>query len=191
MSNNSQVQCTTSFSPATCWRGLFSRNCQIHSLSGKSCRNRARNKNKNMQNKANLQNSEMNVSTSKTSYYENFRTFCSRKNKAKQSQNKANLKNDEMNVTPLLTKGYENLLTFCLRENKAKQTQNEPNFSSKLASFFPYRLCFSPKIAVEWLAKNISYLCFLWQKYIYKLCELCGLIKKSVCSVAKKFTIGN
>jgi len=38
-------------------------------------------------------------------------------------------------------------------KNKAKQSQNEPNFSPKLALFFQYWLCFSPKIAVKRLTE--------------------------------------
>ncbi len=131
----------TLVSPATCWRGLFSRNCQIHLLSCKSCRNRARKNNKNMQNKAKFSRAEMNVTTSITKDYENFLTFCRRKNKAKQSQNKANLQNDKMNLSTYKTGYYENFLTFCRRKNKAKQTQFEPNFSPILALFFQFWLC--------------------------------------------------
>jgi len=94
-----------------------------------------------MQNKANLQNTKMNVTSLLTKEYENFLTFCRRKNKAKQSQNKANLLDDEMNVTTSITKDYENFLTFCRRKNKAKQTQFEPNFSPILALFSQFWLC--------------------------------------------------
>jgi len=84
---------------------------------------RARKYNKNMQNKANLQNADMNVTPLLTKGYEIFLTFCRRKNKAKQSQNKAKLQNIEMNVSSYITKGSVNFLTFCQRKNKAKQTQ--------------------------------------------------------------------
>jgi len=43
-----------------------------------------------MQNKPNLQNAKMNVSTFETKGYENFRPFSRRKNKPKQSQFKPN-----------------------------------------------------------------------------------------------------
>jgi hypothetical protein len=91
---------------------------------------RARKYNKNMQNKANLQNADMNVTPLLTKGYEIFLTFCRRKNKAKQSQNKAKLQNIEMNVSSYITKGSVNFLTFCQRKNKAKQTQNKANFKN-------------------------------------------------------------
>ena len=107
-----------------------------------------------MQNKANLKNDEMNLTTYITKDYEIFWPFCRRKNKANQSQNKPNLQNAKMNVTHLLTSYYENFRPFSRRKNKANQSQFKPNFKPKLASVYRYWLCFSPKIAVKWLAKN-------------------------------------
>jgi hypothetical protein len=64
-------------------------------------------------------------------------------------QNKPNLLDAKMNVTPLLTNYYENLLLYSLCKNKPNQTQ-----------FLTQNwLCFSPKITVKWLAKNIVSLC--------------------------------
>jgi len=90
MSNNLQILNSTSLSPATCWRGLFSRNCQIHLLSCKSRRNRARKYNKNMQNKANFKIALICISPSITNTYGNLIAFSRPKNKAKQSQFKPN-----------------------------------------------------------------------------------------------------
>ncbi len=56
----------------------------------KSCRYRARNKNKIMQNKPNYSSAQMFVSASITKEYENYRLFSRRKNKAKQTQNEPN-----------------------------------------------------------------------------------------------------
>jgi len=70
-------------------------------------------------------------------------------------QNKAKFRNDEMNVSSYITKGSVNFRTFCRRKNKAKQTQIKPNFRPKLASFFKYWLCFSPKSAVKRYPKEL------------------------------------
>jgi len=89
-----------------------------------------------LQNKAKLQNDDMNATTYITKVYDNLLNFCRRKNKAKQSQNKANLQNAKKNVSPFMTTYYENLRTFCRPKNEPKRTQNKPNFGPKLALFF-------------------------------------------------------
>ncbi len=81
MSNNLQILSATSFSPATCWRG---------SLASLLATRVARNKNKNMQNKANLKNSQMNTSAYNKRGYDVFYGFCCPKNKAKRTQNEPN-----------------------------------------------------------------------------------------------------
>ncbi len=55
-----------------------------------------------MQNKANLQNAEMNVTPLLTKGYENLRTFCRSKNKAKQTQNKPNFSPKLASFFPIL-----------------------------------------------------------------------------------------
>ena len=114
----------TSVSPATCGRGLFSRNCQIHSLSCKSCRNRARKQNKIMQNKPNLRNDKTFVTPLLTKGYVNFRLLSRPKNKAKQSQFKPN---------------FSSKLALFFRI-KPNQTQSKPiksNFKPNLGFVFP------------------------------------------------------
>jgi len=138
----------TLVSPATCWRGslaslLATRVVSLH-LSRELYKS-----NLFMQNKAKLQNDEMNITSLLAKSSENFRNFCRQKNKAKQTQNKANLQNDEMNVIPLLTREYENFRTFDLRKNKAKQTQNEPNFDPILALFSPILASVSPMMTIN------------------------------------------
>ena len=87
-----------------------------------------------LQNKAKLQNDQMNVTALLTKGSVNFRTFCQQKNEPKRTQNKAKFKNANMNVTPLLTKEYEHFRPFSRCKNKAKQSQNKANFSPKSAS---------------------------------------------------------
>ncbi len=112
----------TLVSPATCWRGSFLRNCQIHSLSCKSCRNRAQIRNLIMQNKAKLQDAKMNVSNDITKGYENLRPFSRPKNKAKQTQNEPNFSpklalflSNEPNFKP----NYVKIGNLCQRQVKS------------------------------------------------------------------------
>ena len=64
-----------------------------------------------MQNKPNLLDAQMNVSSVLTKYYENDNAFRLPENKPNQSQYKANTnpipKRPKMNVTSILTKDYE------------------------------------------------------------------------------------
>ncbi|MHC4500978.1 MAG: hypothetical protein ACYS83_05025 [Planctomycetota bacterium] len=61
-----------------------------------------------MQNKANLPDDQMNVTTFLTKEYENKIAFGLRKNKANTNPNKANLLDAQMNVSTIITKEYEN-----------------------------------------------------------------------------------
>jgi len=139
MSNNHETRETSHGTLKTC---IQHQGSKIGKLINKftnspiNFQNRARNKNKIMQNKPNLQNDEINITPLLTNSSENFMLCRSRKNKAKQTQNKPNLKNDEMNVTACNTRGYDNLRLLFHLKNKAKQTQNEPNFEPKLALFW-------------------------------------------------------
>ncbi len=84
-----------------------------------------------MQNKPNLLDALMNVTSFYTVDYENDNTFRLPENKPNQTQYKANTnpiqtqypKSQKMNVTPILTKDYENETAFALRQNKPNQTQ--------------------------------------------------------------------
>jgi hypothetical protein len=63
-------------------------------------------------------------------------------------QNKPNLQNDETSASASITKDYEILRLYSRCKNKPNQTQFQAQ----------NWLCFSPKIAVKWLAENI-FLC--------------------------------
>jgi len=73
-----------------------------------------------MQNKANLLDAQMNVSSVRTTNYEQITMNNANK---KQTQYKPNFRNAQMNVSSVLTKYYENETAFRLRENKPNQTQ--------------------------------------------------------------------
>ncbi len=108
MSNNLQILSSKSLSPATCWRGRIEHRVSgiVHRLLLAACGgSRARKKNKIMQNKANLKNTEMTVTACNITSYGNFLTFLRRKNKAKQSQNKANF-------GPKLALFYNEIIAF-------------------------------------------------------------------------------
>ncbi len=87
-----------------------------------------------MQNKPNLLNAQMNVSSVITKYYENERLRTRRKNKAKTNPIKPNLLNAQMNVNAVITKDYENVRLHRRGENKPKtnpiQTQSIPIFKN-------------------------------------------------------------
>ena len=72
-----------------------------------------------MQNKANLQNAQMNVTSFLTKEYENISNCTLAENKANTKPNKANLPDDQMNVTSILTKDYENEPLHSRGKNKA------------------------------------------------------------------------
>ena len=157
-------------------------NQQFFVLSCKSCRNHPLQLSRElykstlfMQNKAKLQNTEMNVTALLTRGSEVFRLFSRRKNKPKQSQNKAKLQNDEMNVTSFITKGYINFRLYGHPKNKPKQSQFKPNFGPKLASFSQFWLCYSPKSALKQLAKYIFTLRFKNLGFVVRF-FLCGEI---------------
>ncbi len=76
MSNNLQILSSTSFSPATCWRG------SLAACGG----SRARKKNKNMQNEPNFKNDQMSVSPFIKGYYEFLWLESHPKNEAKRTQ---------------------------------------------------------------------------------------------------------
>jgi len=104
MLNNLPILSATSFSPATCGRGSLASLLATRVVALASCQcaksihfhckpvGRARNTKQIMQNKANLQNNKMNITTSITRDYEIFMLFGNRKNKAKQSQFKPNFR---------------------------------------------------------------------------------------------------
>jgi len=102
----------TLVSPATCGRGLFSRNCQIRSLSCKSFQNPARNKNKIMQNKANFKNSKNDITPCIRRRYESFQSFFHPKNKAKQTQNEPNFRPKLALFSRILALFYKEIFAF-------------------------------------------------------------------------------
>jgi len=73
-----------------------------------------------MQNKANLLDAQMNVTSFITKYYENKWQRRVRKNKPNSKPIKANLPDAQMNVSSILTKDYERNDIFAVPENKAK-----------------------------------------------------------------------
>jgi len=79
-----------------------------------------------MQNKPNLLNTKMDVSSVTIKNYEDFRPFCPRKNKPNSNPNKPNYKKAEMNVSAVITKQYEDYRLPALTKNKPKQTQSNP-----------------------------------------------------------------
>jgi len=88
-----------------------------------------------MQNKPNLLDAQINVTSFYTVNYENKRLCRCGENKANQSQYKPNTKpiqtqfpkSQKMNVTSILTKDYENETTFRLRQNKPNTNPIKPN----------------------------------------------------------------
>jgi len=92
-----------------------------------------------MQNKANLLDTQMNVTKVLTKDYENIIAFGLRKNKANTKPNKANLLNAQMNVSTISTKDYENISNCSLAENKpkAKPIQSQSNPISKAKNMLP------------------------------------------------------
>ncbi len=89
-----------------------------------------RNTRQNMQNKPNLLNAQMNVSSFITKDYENIHPLGRHKNKANSNPIKPNLRNDKMNVSLYITKGYENKSLRRRSQNKPNQTQFKPNFQN-------------------------------------------------------------
>ncbi len=87
-----------------------------------------------MQNKPNLLNAQMNISSVLTRDYENNIAFGLRKNKPNTKPIKANFRKAKMNVTTFLTKEYENISNCSLAENKPNtkpiQTQLNPILSA-------------------------------------------------------------
>ena len=71
-----------------------------------------------MQNKANLLETQMNVSAVKTKEYENISNWTLGKNKPKTNPIKANLRKAKMNVNSLITKDYRKKDAFAVQKNK-------------------------------------------------------------------------
>ncbi len=90
-----------------------------------------------MQNKPNLLDALMNVTSVLTKYYENKRLADVAKTKPIQTQFKANTnpipERPKMNENLFATKVYENITTFRLEQNKPNQTQKNP---PKLTPFY-------------------------------------------------------
>ncbi len=88
-----------------------------------------------MQNKANLPDAQMNVTSSITKHYENDNTFRLPENKPNskpiQSQYKPNSRKAKMNVGSVITKDYENKRPCRRPENKANSNPNKPNCKRK------------------------------------------------------------
>jgi len=91
-----------------------------------------------MQNKPNLPDAQMNVSSILTKYYENKRLCRCVKTNPKQTQSnpiqsqyKPNLLNAQMNVKSFYTVDYENKRPCRRSENKANSNPNKPNCKRK------------------------------------------------------------
>jgi hypothetical protein len=85
-----------------------------------------------MQNKANLLDEQMNVSSVITREYKNKSNWKLGENKANSNPIKPNLLDAKMNANPVLTKDYENVPLRRRGQNKPKQTQSpRPRFYSK------------------------------------------------------------
>ncbi len=76
-----------------------------------------------MQNKANFQKSQMNVTSFITKHYENKSNWTLGENKPNSNPIKANLLDAQMNISSVLTKYYENVRLHRRGENKPNQTQ--------------------------------------------------------------------
>ncbi len=93
-----------------------------------------------MQNKPNLLDAQMNVTSVKTMNYEQITMNYANKNKANTKPIKANLLNTQMNVSSVLTKDYENVPLRRRRENKPKTNPIKPNQTqTKLSSPFVHK----------------------------------------------------
>jgi len=123
-----------------------------------------------LQNEPNFKITQNYTTSIYTSGYDNYRLLFRPKNEPKRTQN-------EPNFSPKLASFFQNEPNF--KPNSVKIGNLRPPNLSRSAfrfysvfcvpcsvSFFVANdwLCFLPKIAVKWLAKNISSLCFLWQK---------------------------
>jgi len=87
-----------------------------------------------MQNKANLLDAQMNVTSFITKYYENKWQRKVRKNKPNSNPNKANLRKAKMNVNSLITKDYRKKDDFAVRKNKpnSKPISEKPKMNINL-----------------------------------------------------------
>jgi len=74
-----------------------------------------------MQNKPNVKNAQINVSSFITSKYVKMDNWCNRKNKPNSNPNKPNLKRVKMNANVFIIKDYRKKDDFSVRINK-------PNF---------------------------------------------------------------
>ena len=117
-----------------------------------------------MQNKPNLLNARMNVTTVLTRDYGNMCLRGRRKNKAKTNPNKPNLPNAQMNVSSVITKDYENEPLCARRQNKPNQTQFQTptqkmtkickkNLIFKLVSRVYFSRQYSVKLTIQPLPK--------------------------------------
>jgi hypothetical protein len=127
MYNNLQILSSTTFSPATCWRGRFSPNCRNLSLSCKSC-----------------QNASLHLSRE---LYKSHLFL----------QNEPNFKITLNDISTSIKGTYDNFLALFSRKNEPKRTQNEPNFSPKLASFFSKLALIQNKIVAFWYSLRCKF----------------------------------
>jgi len=94
-----------------------------------------------MQNKPNLMDAQMNLTSLITMDYENIANWKLGENKPNTNPIKPNLQNDQMNVSAIITKDYKNKSNCSLAENKPNTNPNKPNFKRKkmllrLTSFY-------------------------------------------------------
>ena len=81
-----------------------------------------------MQNKANLLDDQMNLTSLITVDYENKSNWKLGENKPNTNPIKPNLQNAQMNVNKVLTKDYKNKSNCSLAENKPNTNPNKPSF---------------------------------------------------------------
>jgi len=120
MSNNHETRETSHGTLKTC---IQHQGSKIDKLINKftnspiNFQNRARNKNKIMQNKANFKIAQIYTSTCNTNGYGFFHTFFRRKNKAKQTQNKPNFSPKLALFFPNLALFYKEIIAFAKNLN--------------------------------------------------------------------------
>jgi hypothetical protein len=76
-----------------------------------------------MQNKPNVKDAQINVSSYMKSKYEKLDTWLSGKNKPNSNPNKPNLRKAQMSVNSILTKDYRKKDDFTVQKTNPKQTQ--------------------------------------------------------------------
>ncbi len=115
-----------------------------------------------MQNKPNLLNAQMNITTAITMDYVNIRLRSRFKNKAKQTQFKPNLPDAQMSVYSILTKVYERNDIFAVPQNKANSNPIKPNFKPASQSDFNKIINSQLSIINEMPPPNVeSIICYL------------------------------